>query len=216
MKDTVVRSIENTDLNYFNVPHYNVKIVKKKQNIFKYIASILSYAIFIWLLLIGLTLLIYVADIKIRASRGDLTPPKFNAYVVLTGSMLPDIQINDVVLTKKIEGKDYKVGDVITFISTDPRFSGTVITHRIIEINQSDEYLFRTKGDNNNVADDTLVNEKNILGKVILKIPKLGYVQYFLASQGGWIVAILIPCLAVISYDIYKLMKKVGKKIKKK
>ena len=52
-----------------------------------------------------------------------------------------------------------------------------------------------------------MVPEKNIYGKVILKIPKLGYLQEFLASDGGWIIVILIPCLTVISYDTVKLIK---------
>ena len=61
-----------------------------------------------------------------------------------------------------------------------------------------------------------MVQPSNIYGKVILKIPKLGYLQMFLASQGGWIIVILIPCLVVISYDIVKLIKNIrGKKYKK-
>jgi len=83
-------------------------------------------------------------------------------------------------------------------------------THRIIKKNPptgNGGYTFQTKGDNNNVADNALVPEKNIYGKVILKIPKLGYLQEFLASDGGWIIVILIPCLTVISYDIVKLAK---------
>ena len=97
------------------VKHYKVKVVKQKQNPIKFIVSVISYAIFIWLLLIGGTLLIYVADIKIRGMKGDYTPPKYNAYVVETGSMIPEILVKDVVLTKKIPTEDIKVGDVITF-----------------------------------------------------------------------------------------------------
>ena len=50
--------------NIFGVKHYNVKIIKKKENPFKYIVSVLSYALFIFLMLIGGTLLLYIADIK--------------------------------------------------------------------------------------------------------------------------------------------------------
>ena len=182
--------------------HFNVKIVNKKEPLIKFILGVLSYAIFIWLLLIGITLLIYVADIKIRAAKGDYSSPTFNAYVVLTGSMLPDIQVYDVVVTKKVDAKDLKEGDIITFASSDTRFLNTIITHRIIKKYYDSEtktYTFQTKGDNNNVADSALVQSNNIYGKVILKIPKLGYLQEFLASDGGWIIVILIPCLIVIS-----------------
>jgi len=196
--------------------HYNVKIVKKKEPLIKFILGVLSYALFIWLLLIGVTLLIYVLDIKIRAAKGDYSSPKFNAYVVLTGSMLPEIQVYDVVVTKRVEAKELKEGDVITFASADSRFLGTIITHRIIKKNpptdDKEGYTFQTRGDNNNVADSALVPENNIYGKVILKIPKLGYLQEFLATDGGWIIVILIPCLTVISYDIVKLIKGLKRK----
>lgn len=198
-----------------NTKHYNVKIIKKKEPLIKLILGVLSYAMFIFLLLIGVTLLVYVIDIKIRQSKGDYSAPKFNAYVVLTGSMLPEIKVKDVVITKKTEGKDLKEGDVITFASTDSRFAGTIITHRIIKKNPKTDkegFTFQTKGDNNNVADSALVTEGNIFGKVILKIPKLGYLQEFLAADGGWIIVILIPCLAVISYDIVKLAKGLKRK----
>ena len=209
----------NNKIDVSSAKHFNVKVVKKKEPLIKFVLGVLSYAIFIWLLLIGITLLIYVADIKLREMKGDYAPPKYNAYVVLTGSMLPKIQVYDVVVTKKVEPADLEVDDIITFASSDTRFEGTIITHRIINTYYdaaTDTYTFQTKGDNNNVADSALVQSNNIYGKVILKIPKLGYLQNFLAGQGGWIIVILIPCLVVMSYDIVRLIKSVkGKKYKK-
>ena len=201
----------------FGVKHYNVKIIKKKENIFKFTVSVLSYALFIWLMLIGGTLLLYVADIKIRASKGDYSAPVFNAYVVLSGSMLPSIQIKDIVVTKKIAAEELEVGDIITFIAPDSRYGGISITHRIIDKYYDESlgtYSYRTIGDNNNVADSSLVPNDNILGKVILKIPKLGYLQDLLASKVGLIFVVLIPCLVILSYDIMKVLKKMGQKTK--
>ncbi len=215
VEDTKSTTNPTDNLNFDNIQHFDVKIVKKKEPLIKIILGVISYAIFILLLLIGITLLIYVADIKIRESKGDFSPPTYNAYVVLTGSMLPEIQVYDVVLTKKTDAENLQEGDVITFASSDPRFQGTRITHRIIKKNYDAEqkkYTFQTKGDNNNVADSALVDANNIYGKVILKIPKLGYLQQFLATDGGWIIVILIPCLAVISYDIVKLAKGLKRK----
>ena len=198
-----------------NVQNFDVKIRKKRPNLVQAILGVLSYALFIWLLLIGIALLVYVLDIKIRAAKGDTSPPKYGAYVVLTGSMLPEIQVYDVVVTKKQDADDLKEGDVITFASSDSRFAGTIITHRIIKKNYNSKtksYTFQTKGDNNNVADSALVSPENIYGRVILKIPKLGYLRDFLASDGGWILVILFPCLAVVAYDIVKISKGLKKK----
>jgi len=201
----------------FGVKHYHVKVIKKRENPLKFIISVLSYALFVWLLLIGATLLLYIADNKIRASKGDYSAAKFNAYVVLSGSMLPEIQINDIVVTKKVVATDLEVNDIITFITPDPRFGGISVTHRIIEKiydSETDTYSYRTKGDNNNIADTVTVPDENVLGKVILKIPKLGYLQEILSSKSGLILVVIIPCLAILSYDIMKFFKKLGKKAK--
>ena len=207
--------IQNSFNNIFGVKHYNVKIVKKKENFFKFTVSVLSYALFIWLLLIGGTLLLYVADIKIRAAKGDYSAPVFNAYVVLSGSMLPEIKIKDIVVTKKVAAEKLEDGDIITFIAPDSRYGGISITHRILETYYDEAlgtYSYRTKGDANNVADAALVPNENILGKVILRIPKLGYLQDLLSSKGGLIFVVLIPCLVILSYDIMKVLKKIGVK----
>jgi len=205
--------------NYFSVRHYKVKITKEKIKPLKFITNVISYALFIWLLLIGLALLVYIADIKIRAAKGDTSPPAYNAYVVLTGSMEPEIMTKDVVVTKKRDAKDLEEGDIITFLSSDTRLSNIIVTHRIVEKfydSVTNKYSFRTKGDANNTVDLALAEDYNIIGEVIFKIPKLGYVQEILASKGGLIIIILIPCLAVLSYDIVKLGKNIKKKAKKK
>lgn len=204
--------------NYFGVKHYNVKIVKEKLSPIRFIINVISYAVFMWLILIGITLLVYIADTKIRAAKGDFTPPKYNAYVVLTGSMIPEILPNDVVITKKTEGAKLKVGDIITFIPSDSRISNIIVTHRILNKYYdatTKKYTYQTKGDNNNTADFTLAEDQNVIGRVIFKIPKVGYIQTLLATRGGIIIAILIPALVILSYDIMKLGRNIMRNKKK-
>lgn len=209
----------NDSINYFGVRHYKVHVIKEKMKPLKFITSVISYALFIWLLLIGLMLLVYIGDIKIRAAKGNNTPPEYNAYVVLTGSMIPEIMPKDVVITKRKDPSELKEEDIITFVTSDTRLSGIIVTHRIKQVfydATTNKYSYQTKGDNNNVEDFTLAEEDNIIGKVIYKIPKLGYIQDLLASKGVLIIVILIPCLAILSYDIVKLGRNINKKNKKK
>ena len=123
--------MENQKSLFGTAKHYKVVIKKSKENPFKFILSVLSYAIFILLLLIGATLLFYVVRTKIKEAKGEPVNNEYNAYVVLTGSMIPTININDVVITKQTEASELKVEDIITFQSTDPRFTGLIITHRL-------------------------------------------------------------------------------------
>lgn len=206
-----------TDLSTLNVKHYKIKIGKKKKNVLSFIIGVISYTVFAWLVLLGAVLLLYVGSNKIKALKGDTSMPKYNAFVVLSGSMLPEIKINDVVITKQKELNELKEGDIITFLSSDSRFYGVTVTHRIREIyydSVSNKYTFKTKGDNNNAEDLALVDGSRILGKVIFKVPFIGYIQKFLATKGGWIIVVLIPCLSIISYDILKIIKMVDKKTK--
>ena len=46
--------------NNISVKHYKVKVVKAKENPVRFVLGVISYAIFIWLLLLGITLLVYV------------------------------------------------------------------------------------------------------------------------------------------------------------
>ena len=84
-----------------------------------------------------------------------------------------------------------------------------MITHRIIgtNINSNGEKVYKFKGDNNYSADELEVEYDQIYGKVVMKIPKIGYVQYFLSNAYGWIIAIVIPCVGIITFDIIKLIK---------
>ena len=133
--------------------------------------------------------------------------------------MLPEIEPKDVVVTKKIEGKDLKVGDIITFIPSDSRISNIIVTHRILNKYYdvtTNKYTYQTKGDANNTPDFTLADDSNVIGKVIFKIPKVGYIQELLATRGGLIIVVLIPALVILSYDIMRLGKNIARGKKKK
>lgn len=191
--------------------------MKKFKKISKIISTIISYSCLVILIIIGLIFTLYVVDVKIQQSKGGVAKPLFGAYVIISGSMEPNIHVYDVIVSKRTDPSELKVGDVITFYSNDSRFYGTTITHRIIEVIDGEEGIFRTRGDANNVEDDALTIKENIVGKVVMRIPQLGRLQFFLASKGGWLIAVLIPCLAIISYDIVKIVKLTSQKsIKKK
>ena len=106
----------------------------------------------------------------------------YNYKTVLTGSMEPAIPVGSIVITK--EQSSYEIEDIISF-----QEEGAIITHRIISI---DRERYITKGDANNVADTEKVQQKQILGKVILTIPLLGYLVMWLMSPVGIISLFMI------------------------
>ncbi len=101
--------------------------------------------------------------------------------VIATGSMEPVIYPGDIVLSKQIEFKELKVGDVIQF-----KRDNIYIFHRIIEFVMENEKLkLRTKGDNNSSEDPDLVEQTAIYGKVIYTIPKIGLPTLFLRTSNS-------------------------------
>ncbi len=97
--------------------------------------------------------------------------------VILTGSMEPVLYPGDVALIKKCDSKEVQVGDVIHYWKEQ-----IFIVHRVIEIDEVKEEL-RTKGDNNSAPDSKPVTPGQIRGKMIGKIPKLGWLNLFLKSD---------------------------------
>lgn len=115
----------------------------------------------------------------------------FSSSIVITGSMEPNIKPQDLIITK--EKKKYSVDDRITFYQNNMN-----VTHRIIDIYDKDGVTYYvTKGDANNAQDDPIVFE-DIIGKVIIKIPKFGYLKGYLQTPSGIISIMLIAALLII------------------
>ena len=180
------------------------------QKIVHIIFKILSWALFIILLLIAIFLLYYYIANKIYTSKGAGYEPKFSIYTIATGSMVPNINVYDAVINMRVDDpNDLKVGDVITFRSSSPLTQNLTITHRIKAITEDEngEICFVTKGDANPVEDGSCAKFNNVIGKVIIRIPALGYIQRFLASGMGWLLCILIPALVIIGRDIMRITR---------
>lgn len=185
----------------------------KKYNSFthvlKFITGILSWVVLVLLVMIAGFLLYYFVSMKIYAQKGENFRPPISLYTILTQSMVPNINPDDVIVDLTIKNpEDIKVGDVITFISTATLTKGMTITHRVVDIKQENgEYLFYTKGDANLPQDMAPAKFSNVLGKVLFRIPKLGLLQHFLATKGGWLIVVVIPALLIIISDILKIFR---------
>ena len=194
------------------------KVFDIAYKIYHFVAKVFLYSILIILILVAVGFSAYVVDLVKNIKAGETKPPLLGAYVIISPSMVPTIKVEDAIIILREEPEQLKVGDIITFNSSDPRYSGLTITHRIVGIEKSKDgnLLFRTKGDNNNSEDTALVSADNIYGRVILKIPKIGYIQYVLTQSYGWLLLVVIPCLGIVIYDIIKLVKSVRKTISPK
>jgi len=196
--------------------------MKQKENynrfkqITKFIANVISWTILAILLLIAAFLAYYYIANKIYASKGEKYEPAIGLYTIVSPSMTPNLNVYDVIVDVKVTNQEeIKVGDIITFISNSSISKGYTVTHRVVAIVETENGIeYKTQGDNNLTPDSTTVPFKNILGKVVIKIPQLGRVQYFLSSSAGWLLVVVIPALIIIISDVLKIIKLSGAKKK--
>ena len=135
-----------------------------------------------------------------------VTVPKlfgYEPYTVISGSMEPAIAIGSLVYVRDVEPEAVVAKDVIAYYGG--RDQDTVITHRVME-NQTFEKKFITKGDANSENDINPVLYHNLIGKVEVTVPKLGFAAQFLGDRNGKRALICVIGLAVVLHTISMLL----------
>jgi signal peptidase len=119
----------------------------------------------------------------------------YEVKVVKSGSMEPAIMTGGIVVIKPSAA--YNVGDVVTF-GKDTRNS-IPVTHRVIEkTGEGSSASYLTKGDANEDNDPQAVLARDIIGKVALTLPYVGYVIEFARTPWGFLTLIGIPALVIV------------------
>lgn len=114
----------------------------------------------------------------------------YSVLIVVSPSMTGAIEAGDAIIIKKSDS--YAVGDVITYFPEDESFS---VTHRIVRM-EGDK--FYTKGDANQSEDSDPVLMEQIVGKVAVKLDKVGYFIEWLRSPVGIIFAATFIVLLIL------------------
>jgi len=135
-------------------------------------------------------------------------PGNYKMMTVLSGSMEPIIKTGSIVVSKSFD--NYKIGEIITFESNEGGKIPT--THRIVEMEvQEGDPIYTTQGDANNAPDREDVRNKQIIGRVVLNIPFLGYAVNFVKKPIGFLLIIIIPAGIIILDEVKKIFKEVKK-----
>lgn len=170
--------------------------MKKTKKSFKKVLKCLGTAFNVILIAI---VLVNVYTIAARIITKKQVIPVFGLSTALveTGSMEGDNEdsISGFSLIFMVKAREYKIGDVITFDS-----GGSVpTTHRIVGV---DEDGFITKGDFNTTQDAEKVREEQIIGKVFLEIPGVGYFVHWMKTPLGSMLLVVV-CLLIIGVPIF-------------
>ncbi len=121
-------------------------------------------------------------------------------YVVASGSMIPKLQVYDVLIVQgHVQFEDVQIGDIIVF--DRPSGQDRVIVHRVVSITDDDPKTLRTKGDNNVASipgTDFPITEKEYIGKVEYVIPQIGYVTQVLKPPTNYILIVLVIGVMIV------------------
>lgn len=120
-------------------------------------------------------------------------------FIVETPSMGQTAPVGSLILTAPAQANQVKVGDIISF--KPDQTPNEVYTHRVVKI---DFRGIHTQGDINGAADPWSLHQNNLLGKVGIILPVMGWVIKalpILAMGFGvvWIGTMYIPAKAVRS-----------------
>ena len=142
------------------------------------IKSIIRISVLILLaIIIGVS--VYSMNASMLGGNALPMPFGFGMTVVLSGSMEPELSVDDLLIVAPAD--TYEVGDVVVF-----QTQRTAVVHRIVSIN-GDEII--TRGDAN-TSDDEPITKANIKGRVVCAIPFVGLIINFIKTPVGTILLI--------------------------
>lgn len=124
-------------------------------------------------------------------------------YVVSSNSMVPTLEVNDVLVVRDGGSWDrLKVGDIIVF--NRPDGEDRVIVHRIVDIDEGPggERTVRTKGDANPASipgTDYPIREEHYIGTVVYVMPGAGLVTKVISPPVNYIIIAVILVILFFS-----------------
>ena len=189
--------------------------MKKIKQILHYLSSMLLYALLMILAVVVLMVVITIGDRALALKNHQSKAPLFSAYVIISPSMVPNINVYDAVITARVPQNRINMYDIITFLSKEIDTHGVPITHRVVGIlkTENGERAYRTKGDNNNKEDKAIILQSEVIGKVLFRIPMLGYVRTFVTSKIGFLISVVLPITASLFLEIWRLIHRRKEKL---
>lgn len=179
----------------------------RKNKAVKIIGNILYVLSFILVVLILLVVLIQ------RFSGNNIALGGIRVFFVASGSMLPEYEVGDILISMETDPEDINVGDAVTYLGNEGDIKGKVVTHEVIEKRQSEngEYIFVTKGTANTIADPE-ITEDQVYGKVVYRAVLLSAICKILQNMYGFYFLIIVPLAIIIAKILFNFLISRAKK----
>ena len=157
--------------------------IYSKSNIFKKAIKLVFKILYQILIVLCFILILIIVLQKVTNSNGSIAG--YRIFRVITGSMIPQYDVGEVVISKEINPNKIKVGDDIVYMGTYGEYNGKIIMHEVIGIDKDEKgnnSNFHAKGLNTNSIEDPQIKADQIYGVVKYKSAVLT-VLYKLATN---------------------------------
>ncbi|MBQ4250664.1 MAG: signal peptidase I [Ruminococcus sp.] len=176
------------------IPEQKREKVKKTLNVLRIIKNIVCWTLIIILSFAVITFLLT------RFTGGTPSLFGYTLQRVSSGSMVPELEVGDVILSRNLrEGDALNEGDIITFDGSD-QFGEVNVTHRVIVVphDENGVVMLQTKGDANDIADNPI--EFSRVKSIVLK--KLSFLRtIYDMFLSPWGLLIFIALLLLVFFD---------------
>ncbi len=166
-------------------------------------------AVLVWgLVILSVGMMIFTVISVNTFDRNDRSIFGYKAFIVLSDSMSSVngntdkgyFKAGDLILVKEVDPATLKVGDIISYTSTNSENYGETVTHMIKEktVDANGDKGFITYGTSTGAIDANVVLYSFVLGKYQISISGVGTFFTFLKTTPGYIVCIFLPFLLLI------------------
>ncbi len=172
----------------------------KFKNISKKILRILGIAVIV----VEMILIVVLVGTKLSGKVPSFFG--YSAYVIVSPSMSPDLEIGDIIISKEYDGGDLSEGQVVEYVGKKGSMAGKIITHRIESISgEGDDRVIVTKG-TANPDPDPAISPDDIVAVMVYKTVVIDKIYAVFSTTAGFICLILLPMMAMIITEIVRLL----------
>jgi len=173
----------------------------KNNKVLKILMTLIKTIITVFLLI-----LICIIFIQ-KVSNNNFAIGGIRIFTVITGSMLPEYEVGDMIISVETEPSKINIGDNVVYEGLVDDFNGKIVTHKVIDKQKSgDKYKFITKGLNNDIEDPE-ISEEQILGKIVYKTVILSIVSKLINNTSTFFFVIFIPFVFLVFFEMIDILK---------
>ena len=178
--------------------------MKKIKNIKEKIESNVVFKILKWIINIIVILLLLIIIVQ-KVTKNNFAVGGIRIFMVVSGSMVDEYNIGDILISKATDEEDINVGDNVTYLGKTGGVKGLIVTHKVINKEKRDgNTYFVTKGIANKISDPEITYDQ-IYGKVIYKTIVLSFLGKLMNRTISYYILFMIVGV-IISFEIVSSM----------